>query len=218
LVRKATLLGAAGVLMASAAFAGVPSAANSTAPGGVPLVTRDAGTVPDNLNFGTQSPTLTIVVRDLANNLLNNASVVIDLSGTTDLAFCGDQQDVNATINCGAKTIRKFTDVTGTVTFHVLGGGKGAVPASGLNAGKIFANGTLIKSPTVPTCDLNGINGIDPFDQAILLGDINAAATPRGRSDENGDGIINAFDKAVWLTHFNQPTHVTSCASLGTCP
>ena len=78
LVRKASLLAAAGVLMASAAFAGVPSAANSTGmPSFIPLVTRDALGNPDAKLFGTVSPAgFSITVRDLANNPLNRLPVV----------------------------------------------------------------------------------------------------------------------------------------------
>ena len=222
LVRKASLLAAAGVLMASAAFAGVPSAANSTGmPSFIPLVTRNAGGAPDGLLFGTVSGSagFTITVRDLANNPLNNCSVVLDFGLTTDLQICGDQLDANALVNCAGKTVRKFTDVAGQVTFGpVYGTGKGnAFPGTGLNGGRIFANGVLIASPTVPTADYNGINGIDPFDQAILLGDINQAGTPHGRADMNCSNSITAFDKTIWLTHFNN-AQTQSCGALGNCP
>src|SRR5262245_8191930 len=143
LVRKATLLTAAGMLIASAAMAGVPSAANSTTPSCISLV-GSLGGVPD------AAGTFNIIVRDLANNPLNGASVVIDLSGCLDLAICDDQLDANAVVNCGAKTTRKFTDALGSVTFIVLGGSNGGGNASTLlNGGKIFANGTLIQTPTV---------------------------------------------------------------------
>src|SRR5262252_1224345 len=97
LVRKATLLTAAGLLAASAAMAGVPSAANSTTPACISLVGSLSG-VPDGAGQ------FTVTVRDLANNPLNGASVVIDLSGCADLNICNDQLDANALVNCGAKT------------------------------------------------------------------------------------------------------------------
>ena len=144
LVRKATLLTAAGMLVATAAMAGVPSAANSTTPACITLVGSLAG-VPD-----AAAGQFTVTVRDLANNPLNGASVVIDLSGCADLAICSDQLDANALVNCGAKTTRKFTDATGKVTFVVLGGSNGGGNASTLlGGGKIFANGTLLQTPTV---------------------------------------------------------------------
>src|SRR5437763_13549669 len=118
LVLKALLLGAAGLVIASAAFAGVPSAGNSTLSpnaNGFRLYGSVAGTPDPNGQ-------ITIVVRDLANNPLNGASVVIDLSNASDLRLCNDQLDAGAIVNCAAKTSRKFTDVTGTVRFIVLGG------------------------------------------------------------------------------------------------
>ena len=223
LVRKATLLAVAGVLTASAALAAVPSAANSTGPVVVGLCTRNNVGTPDALDFGTGHPTTwTVNVRDLANNPIANASVVFDLSQASDLLFCAAQvhadgtPDADVLINCAAKTARKFTDALGNVTFTMVGQGKGNVPASGFNNGRIFANGVLIKSPTVATCNLNGNLGIDPADQGQLLTDINVGG--RGRSDINGDGVLNAVDKGFWLTHFNAPTSVQGCASLGTCP
>src|SRR5262252_158514 len=138
LVRKATLLAAAGLLIASAAMAGVPSAGNSNSPACFRLVGSLAG-VPD-----AAGGSFNVIVRDLANNPINGASVVVDLSGCLDLKLCNDQLDPDAILNCGAKTTRKFTDVTGTVSFTVLGGSNGTGNASTLlGGGKIFANGVL---------------------------------------------------------------------------
>ena len=81
LVRKATLLTAAALVVASAAMAGVPSETNSTKPACISLVGSVAG-VPD------AAGTFTVIVRDLANNPLNGASVVIDLANAGDLAIC----------------------------------------------------------------------------------------------------------------------------------
>src|SRR5437016_7499658 len=103
LVRKASLLTAAGLLIASAAMAGVPSPGNSTFPACITLVGNTA-LVPDPVGQ------FTVVVRDLGNNPLNNASVVIDLSACHDLLICNDQLDAGATVVCTAKTTRKFTN------------------------------------------------------------------------------------------------------------
>ncbi|NBP86433.1 MAG: hypothetical protein EBU54_15105, partial [Mycobacteriaceae bacterium] len=78
---------------------------------------------------------ISITVRDLANNPLNGASVVIDLSGCTDLAICSDQLDAGALVNCAAKTTRKFTDAAGVVSFTVLGGSNGSGNATTLMNG-----------------------------------------------------------------------------------
>src|SRR5262249_40088438 len=141
LVRKATLLTAAGLLIASAAMAGIPSPGNSTLPTCITLVGSLAG-VPDNAAGG-----FTVVLRDLANNPLNGASVVIDISGCTDLSICDDQLDAGALVNCGAKTTRKFTNGAGSVSFTVLGGSNGAGNATTLlGGGKIFCNGTIMNN------------------------------------------------------------------------
>jgi hypothetical protein len=206
LVRKATLLTAAGLLVASAAMAGVPSPGNSTTPGCITLVGSLAG-VPD-----AAAGQFTVVVRDLANNPLNGASVVIDLSNANDIAICDDQLDVNALVNCAAKTTRKFTDVTGSVTFTVLGGSNGAGNASTLlNGARIYANGTLIASPTAAAYDLDGASGVGANDLSAWLTDF-GSGQPYGRSDYDCSGTIGANDLSLWLTEFGAGTSAASCA------
>jgi len=205
LVRKATLLTTAGMLIASAAMAGVPSAANSTTPTCISLVGSIAGT-PD------AAGQFTIIVRDLANNPLNGASVVIDLSGCLDLSICNDQLDANALVNCGAKTTRKFTNALGSVTFIVLGGSNGGGNASTLlGGGKIFANGTLIQNPTVSAFDLDGTGGVGANDLSAWLGDF-GSGNNFGRSDYDCSGNIGANDLSLWLGEFGAGTSATSCA------
>ena len=77
LVRKATLLTACGMLLAAAAMAGVPSAANSTTPGAVLLVGRNVAG-PD-----TTDGVFQVVVRDLANNPINASAVVVDFAAAS---------------------------------------------------------------------------------------------------------------------------------------
>jgi hypothetical protein len=210
LVRKATLLTAAGMLVASAAMAAVPSAANSTTPACISLV-GSIGGAPDNA-----AGQFSIIVRDLANNPLNGASVVVDLSGCLDLAICNDQLDPNALVNCGAKTTRKFTDATGTVTFTVLGGSNGGGNASTLlDGGKIFANGVLIKNPTVSAFDLDGTGGVGANDLSAWLGDFGTAQN-FGRSDYDCSGNLGANDLSFWLGVFGSGTMTASCGA--SCP
>ena len=213
LVRKAMLLGAAGILIASAALAGVPSAGNSTVPPCISLV-GTAGSPPVSDAHGTFS----VVVRDLANNPLNGASVVIDLSNAHDLKICNDQNDAGALVNCAAKTTRKFTDITGTVSFTVLGGSNGGGNASTLlGGGRIFANGTLIGSPTVSAFDLDGANGVGVNDLSVWLGDFGTPGNPAfGRSDYDCSGAVGVNDLSVWLGEFGAGTSLASCAV--SCP
>lgn len=203
LVRNAALLTAAGLLVASAAFAGVPSAANSTVPSCVRLVGNSAG-VPD------AAGTFSVTVRDLANNPLNGASVVIDVSGCAELAICSDQLDAGATVNCAAKTTRKFTDAAGLVTFTVLGG-SGPAAVTLLNGGKIYANGVLIGSPTVSAFDLDGGGGVGINDLSKWLGDF-GTLQPYGRSDYDCSGGVGINDLSVWLGVFGGLASQSSCA------
>jgi hypothetical protein len=211
LVRKAMLLTAAGCLIASAAMAGVPSPGNSTVPPCISLVGSLAG-APDAVG------TFTVTVRDLANNPLNGASVVVDLSGCTDLAICSDQLDAGALVNCAAKTTRKFTNLAGQVSFIVLGGSNGSGNATTLLGGaKIYANGTLIGSPTAAAFDLDGSNGVGINDLSVWLTDFGTLGNPAfGRSDFDCSGSVGINDLSVWLTEFGNGTSAASCAI--SCP
>ena len=209
LVRKATLLTAAGLLAASAAMAGVPSAANSVVPACVSLVGSSAG-VPDAVG------TFSVTVRDLANNPLSGASVVVDISGCSELAICQDQLDANATVTCIGKTTRKFTDALGQVTFTVLGGGNGNPAATLLGGGKIFANGTLIGSPTVAAYNLDGQLGVAGGDLAVFLGDF-ASGFNYGRSDFDCSGGIGGGDLSFWLNTFSNGGSQIFCTTTS-CP
>ena len=209
LVRKAALLTAAGLMIASAAMAGVPSPGNSTTPACITLVGNAAG-IPD------PAGSFTITVRDLANNPLNGASVVVDLSGTTDLRICNNQLDAGALVNCAAKTTRKFTNALGQVTFTVLGGSNGAGNATTLiGGGKIYANGVLIASPTAAAYDLDGASGIGANDLSAWLTDF-GSGSPFGRSDFDCSSGIGANDLSFWLTEFGAGTSSASCAV--SCP
>lgn len=206
LLRKATLLTAAGLLAASAAMAGVPSAGNSTTPACISLVGNTAG-------VADPTGTIVITVRDLANNPINGASVVIDLINCPDLAICDDQLDANALVNCVAKTTRKFTDALGNVTFTVLGGSNGGGNAVSLqNAGRIYANGTLIGSPTVAAYDLDSLAGLGANDLSAWLNDF-GSGHPYGRADYDCDGGLGANDLSLWLTVFGAGTSSASCVT-----
>ena len=213
LVRKATLLTAAGLLVASAAMAGVPSEGNSTKPGYIQL----GGSIP-SFTAGTPDPVglFIVVVRDLANNPLNGASVVIDFSNCDDVIICEDQFDVDALVNCAAKTVRKFTDITGSVQFNIIGGSTGAGAASSfLNHGRIYANGTLIGSPSVAVYDLDNASGVGANDLSAWFTDF-GTGNSYGRSDYDGSGSVGANDLSLWFTVFGSGASSSSCAS--SCP
>jgi len=200
-------------------FASVPAAAqtcnfgsfgNSTVPSCCFLVGSDGHTGPAGMGFQ-------VIVRDLANNPCTGATVTIDLSHAPDLHLCSDPLDPNATVDCAAKTIRKLTDANGRVSFTLLGGSNGGDPVEQLSAGRIFANGTLIASPTVSAFDLDGVNGVGVNDLSLWLHDFGTAGNPAfGRDDYDCSGGVGVNDLSVWLAAFGSGTQVQSCAA--SCP
>lgn len=197
LVRKATLLSACGMLVAAAAFAGVPSPGNSTLPSPAffTMVGHASG-VPD------VAGTFTITVRDLANNPINGSAVVLDFASAADLVPASDQLDAGAsTVNCVGKTVRKFTDPTGAVVFTVVGAtnNTGASAGAGLGGCKVYADGVLLGSMTVASLDQDGGGGTGANDLSLWLTDTGSLGY-FGRSDYDYSGDLGANDLSVWLT------------------
>ena len=210
LVRKATLLTAAGVLLASAAFAGVPSAANSTVPTGIAVVGHLSGTA-DPVGL------FSVTVKDVAGNPMNGASVVVDFSGCADIKICAQAEQTavsnpGALVNCAAKTIRLFTNGSGVVSFDILGGSRPGLGTSHANAGRVFANGVLIGSPSVAAYNLDGAGPINATDFGLFLTDF-ALDNTLARSNFKFSGVINATDLGKILTVFAAGKSATSCTT-----
>ena len=213
LLQKAILVTAGGLLIASAAIAGVPSPGSSSVPPSFAMVGSLAGT-PDP--FGR----FTVTVRDLANNPMSGASVVVDFSNCVDLKICCDQAD-SACITCCIKhTLRKLAGLNGSVSFIVLGGSTGSGNAvSLLGCPKIYANGVLLGSPTASAFDLDGANGVGINDLSVWLTDFGTAGNPTfGRSDFDGSGSVGINDLSVWLTMFGNGASAASCTTVSPTP
>lgn len=195
LVRKATLT-ACGMLVAASAFAGVPSPGNSSLP--VPAFFTMVGS-----SLGTADPlgTFSITVRDLANNPISGSSVVLDFVAGSDLIPASDQLDAAAsTVNCAAKTVRKFTDVTGVVSFTVVGGSNNGGASAGAAGGavKVYADGVLLGSMTAAVLDQDGNGGAGANDLSVWLAD-QGSGFYFGRSDFDYDTTLGANDLSLWL-------------------
>lgn len=195
LVRKATLLSACSMLVAASAFAGVPSPGNSTLPS--PAYFTMVGS---NVGVADPSGAFSIVVRDLANNPINGSSVVLDFSASSDLLPASDQFDAGVTVNCAAKTVRKFTDATGTVSFTVVGASNngGNSPGAGLGGVKVYADGVLLGSMTAAVLDQDGAGGAGANDLSVWLAD-QGSGNYYGRSDFDFSGGLGANDLSLWL-------------------
>ena len=210
LVRKATLLSVCGLLVAGAAFAAVPSPNNSSVPNLIHLVgVNSAQTVVDPVG------NYTVVVRDLANNPVQNSSVVVDFSlcGTFDTNINTGQIHPGVTVDCPTKTVRGLTDATGTFTFRVRGAAHntGATAGNSTPCGRVYADGVLMKATTgvggatnlgtngiiVSTYNQNGalvpFDGFTPLDFSIFATDF-FSPNYYTRSDYNGDGIKSPLD------------------------
>jgi len=209
LVRKATLFAACGLLAASAAFASIPSAVNSTTPPCVSLV--------GNNGTGTIDPVgqFTVTVKDIANVPINNSLVVVDFSGCSGLQICSSGAFAGVTLDCGTQTARAFTGVAGTVTFRIGGhannSGGNQAPYGAYNSGRIYADGVLIGSPSVSAYDHDG-GGMGPADLSAWLGDFFGGNNP-SRSDYDCSGSpLGPSDLSAWLTVF------FAGGSTGNCP
>jgi len=208
-MRLVFLFAIVGAALAGPAMAGIPSIRGSV-PSCISLVGSSAG-VP-----AAAVGEFTVVIHDLADNPVMGAPVVIDLSGELDMSLCGDQMDHDALVNCGAKTVRKFTGVDGTVRFTLLGGSNGGGNAvTLLGGGRIYAGGVLVGTPTVSAYDLDGSGGLGANDMSAWFGDF-GSGQPFGRSDYDCSGSIGANDLSMWLAAFGSGTMATSCGV--SCP
>jgi hypothetical protein len=206
------LLAAALLSLAAAAEAQIspPSPANSTVPPCIRLVGSN-GTTPSQA-FGQ----FTVVFRDLANNPLPNALIVIDLSGIPEVFLAADQLDPAVVVSCPDKRVTKLTDAHGVAEFCIIGASSDALPPVVLlNGGKIFAEGMLIGSPTINAFDLDGRLGLGAGDLALFLSDF-ASGNPYRRSDFDCGSGIGANDLRLWLNAFGSSTQNVSASAA--CP
>jgi hypothetical protein len=232
LVRKATLLSACGMLFAAVAMAGVPSPGNCKLYHGDPSgldetttihLTGSAAGVPDSVSPSTSAAVgkFCVEVRDLAGALLGNSSVVIDASNETDALLCDDQLNANYLLTCAAATVRAFTAPIGDpdqgiVCFNLIGGSDGGGNATELlNAGRIYADGVLIFSPSIAVYDLDNNVGVGANDLSAWFGDF-GDGNPYSRSDYDDSGSIGANDLSLWFGVFGDGGSTDSC--VGNCP
>jgi hypothetical protein len=125
-------------------------------------------------------------------------------------------RDPAATVDCAGGRVSKLTAADGSVRFTILGHSNGGGNASSLlGIGKIFANGTLIASPTVSTFDLDGQSGVGANDLSCWLTDF-GSGQPYGRDDYDCSGGIGANDLSFWLTAFGSGAMAESCGA--SCP
>lgn len=220
LVRRATVFTAVGLLAASAAFAGVPSAGTSTLGANINLCgTNGAGTIADPAAVVLK----TITVRDAASNPVPNSVVVINFSACTsppaapqDGRLSSNQPFAGMFVNCAAKTVSAVTNGSGVASFRVVGstsfaGANG--PGATLPCATVTADGVVLGSLRVGAFDLDGVGGVLPSDGSLWQQDRNGAY--RARSDYDGNLAVNPADGSLWQQIRNA---LGSSASGAVCP
>ena len=195
-------------LAPASARATTPSPTNSTAPACITLVGSD-GT--DASALGT----FTVSHRDLANNVIVGAQIVVDLSNAPDVRLCAQQVAPGVIVDCPNGRATAITDANGVATFTLLGGSIGGTGISLQNGGRIYADGVLIKAPTVAAYDLDGQGGVGANDLSAWLGDF-GTGNPYGRGDYDCSGGLGANDLSFWILAFGAGTQFVSCAA--SCP
>lgn len=195
-----------------AARADLPSPVNWIIPPYLTLVGQNGGGIPDSIGG------YTVVIRDLANNPIANASIYLDFGACTDVRFCAVQP--SNIVECSHDVVRGFTDAAGSITFLVLGAGRttGGTPGAGVTCLNVLVEGVSGRHVTVCAPDLNGAvaqPGVDVTDLAAWLRDFGMGVYV-GRSDFNHDGGLGIADLAVWLRILGSGASSVGCTTY--CP
>jgi hypothetical protein len=223
LVRRATLISAVGLLVASAAMAGVPSATTSTMSQGLvdPGTFHNAtiklvghGSPPDDLGA------LTYTIRDAAGALVAGTQVILNFSACTDAKFSLVDVGPGLTVDCGAKTVSGTTSPAGKITFLISGTGNSAGAAQPNKCVTVTAGTSTFPPLNAATADYNGTTGVDGLDLSQCLGDVQSSCPgcnpTRKRSDFDGNDIADGLDLSIVLAIVNGPGSDNSASSL--CP
>jgi hypothetical protein len=238
LVRKAALLGACGLFIASVAGAAVPDPAHSAVPIGI--ISGGVKTVAD----WTPDPGIvtTVTVRDFLNNPIGGSTVELNYSlCTPDTKLCLAVV-AGQTIDVASRTVRGATDAFGVFRATILGAsnhtGGSTVATNPPGAGyclKVYADGILLGTAASVILDLNGTigypanMGVNAADASYLWSDIGysglAGATFKGRSDfssvavgatpPSGAGVVNSADASYFYVHLGRSS--SGQGSLGGC-
>ena len=190
----------------------VPSPGNSTIPASISVVGR-TGAMPDDITGGFD-----VVVRDLTDIPIANASVLVDFSHDPEIWLSSVPALPGLVVDCMHRSVRGFTNAAGTVHFLVLGGSRPMAPLAmpGMGA-EIFADGVLLSGPHLGTTawDLDGVHGVFVNDLSICLGDY-GAVLDRLRSDYDHDGRVGINDLSLLFGVFGSGRQVESAPA--PCP
>jgi len=195
-----SLLLCAMLTLPAVAASGVPSPSNSTVP--FCLLGCPAGDM-----------VITIVVRDLANNPVTNSTVVLDFSACPAFTLCPVEPTDPYIYDAPSRTVRAFTDASGTVRFPLRAGGV----CGTANGVRVFADGVFLAGRTFASPDQNGDLFVNAVDQGIASAKLGFADPT---ADFDCDGGVTAADLGVVAAHLSHgcsgptPTRAKSWGSV----
>ena len=164
-----------------------PSPFESSSPPGVSLVGHSGAPDP--------AGSVTYVIRDLARNPVPGSLVYLDFSACPELRLATDAVAPGFFLNCASNSIYGVTNMSGEVTFRIVGSRLSAVqPEPCLRA---HADGMPLPAPKVSVFDLDGVNGVNSLDLTILAADL-FSGQYRQRSDHDFDGDVDPMDLCVF--------------------
>ncbi len=236
LVRKATLLCVGGVLLASAAMAGVPNAGNSVLRN-VSLCPR-AGSAVDPLTLPHSVLSSCITVHDANNNPVSGSTVVLDFApcypAATDITLCSLQGQAGMTTVCGGggRSVSIAADPSGNACFSVVGNSNNATGSTAISAPciKVYADSQLLGTIGYNAYDQEGSNGTDGTDLFLFFQDQGFAGaagctpqpgcgppTTRPRSDYDDNGTVDGTDLFLFFLVQGGAYAANSCSPNGNC-
>jgi len=148
------------------------------------------------------------VLNALNQQPLPNSTVQIQFGGCTDsdLHLAATQPHHSGVFfDCASRTVSAISGVDGIATFRLLGSaasGPGNPPGLTSGCAVVRVDGALVASAVrVGAYDLDGRNGVNSADQALLLATLFAGPPGyRTRADLNGDGVCNSADLGKLLS------------------
>lgn len=235
-VRKAMLLGATGLLVASAAWANVPDCTHSTYAGWLKVTGYTSTNVPDPTGV------YCVTIRDFANNPIGGVTVTLDLSACCDINICTDAVPGQTLVSCTPAKISVNTDAAGTACFSVTGGAKDAGTYTQPNAPNGATSACVRLTAGTTDCglvasalslDQNGVvtpgtgPGVSTLDLSVLkalvtANNLTSGGKYRARANYSGpsanDVAINALDLSGLQGEIKRVNLTPTNSSKNGCP
>jgi hypothetical protein len=209
LVRRATLLGAVGLLAATAAMAGIPSATTSSQPTPTVIKIVGHGSPPD------AAGNIQYTIRDASNNPVPGSTVILNFASCGDVRICSSDVAVGASVNCGANSVTGVTNASGVLVISVAGAGNGVGAPTTTKCVAVTADGVPLSNLGAATADYNGTSGVNSLDGGQFASDL-FSGSYRARSDYDGNGLVNSLDGGAWAAILFGLGSTLSCGTL--CP